>query len=142
MIWFLAYLLVGAGVYYYMVLKHSDEADDLLLPVLLLLTVEGWIAWLLWPISVWLWKKDAMRVRLQRLKAARAGGRKVEKSPLIGAFGTALTPMMPSGKVMIENKEFPASARDGFIHKGERVEVVSSCMSFLVVRKAGPPDDL
>ncbi|MCC5841141.1 MAG: NfeD family protein [Opitutales bacterium] len=137
MIWLLAYLLIGAGVYFYMVLKYSDEPDDLLLPMLLLLTFEGWIAWLLWPFSVWLWKKDAMRVRLQKLEAARAR-REVKKNPLIGAFGTALTPMTPSGKVLIEETEFPATAQYGFIPKGERVEVVSTRMSFLVVRKAEP----
>ncbi len=47
-----------------------------------------------------------------------------EPKQLIGKQGTAVTMLRPSGKVLIDNEYYDAVANQGYIEKGEKVQVV------------------
>ncbi|SIT82997.1 NfeD family protein [Pontibacter indicus] len=54
---------------------------------------------------------------------------------LIGKTGIAHTRMAPSGRVMIEDNLYDAQARDGFIEKGDAVQVIDQSTFALRVKK-------
>lgn len=54
---------------------------------------------------------------------------------LIGKMGTAYTRMAPSGRIMIDDNIYDAQARDGFIEKGESVQVIDQSTFALRVKK-------
>ncbi|MBX0335309.1 nodulation protein NfeD [Pontibacter sp. HSC-14F20] len=54
---------------------------------------------------------------------------------LIGKTGIAYTRMAPSGRVMIEDNVYDAQARDGFIDKGDVVQVIDQSTFALRVKK-------
>ncbi|MBC5992389.1 NfeD family protein [Pontibacter cellulosilyticus] len=54
---------------------------------------------------------------------------------LIGRVGIAHTRMTPSGRVMIDDSLYDAQARDGFIDKGDAVQVVDQSTFSLRVKK-------
>ncbi|MBD1395810.1 nodulation protein NfeD [Pontibacter sp. JH31] len=54
---------------------------------------------------------------------------------LIGKTGIAHTPMNPSGRVMIDDNLYDAQARDGFIEKGDTVQVIDQSTFALRVKK-------
>jgi membrane-bound serine protease (ClpP class) len=56
---------------------------------------------------------------------------------LIGKTGIAHTRMTPSGRVLIDEVLYDAQARDGFIEKGEPVEVLDQSTFSLRVKKVG-----
>ncbi len=56
-------------------------------------------------------------------------------SSMIGHTGVAYTLLRPSGKVMIDNELYDATAESGFIEKGEFVQVVRHEATQLFVRK-------
>jgi membrane-bound ClpP family serine protease len=62
-----------------------------------------------------------------------------EKKPTIGARGRAITPMMPSGKVLVDDIEYSASFKSGFADPGDEVVVVGLGAFGLIVDK---PDSL
>ncbi|MCP2045277.1 nodulation protein NfeD [Pontibacter sp. HSC-36F09] len=54
---------------------------------------------------------------------------------LIGKTGIAYTRMAPSGRVMIDDNVYDAQARDGFIDKGDVVQVIDQSTFALRVKK-------
>ncbi|WP_242919647.1 NfeD family protein [Pontibacter liquoris] len=54
---------------------------------------------------------------------------------LIGKTGIAHTRMAPSGRVLIEDTLYDAQARDGFIDKGEAIQVIDQSTFALRVKK-------
>ncbi|GAB3538273.1 nodulation protein NfeD [Pontibacter brevis] len=54
---------------------------------------------------------------------------------LVGKTGFAHTRMTPTGRVMIDDTLYDAQARDGFIEKGEAVQVIDSSTFSLRVKK-------
>ncbi|WP_299708147.1 NfeD family protein [uncultured Pontibacter sp.] len=54
---------------------------------------------------------------------------------LIGKTGIAYTRMAPSGRIMIDDNIYDAQARDGFIEKGDTVQVIDQSTFSLRVRK-------
>ncbi|MDX5419325.1 MAG: nodulation protein NfeD [Hymenobacteraceae bacterium] len=54
---------------------------------------------------------------------------------LIGKTGIAHTRMTPSGRVMIDDNLYDAQARDGFIEKGDTVQVIDQSTFALRVKK-------
>ncbi|GGG02537.1 NfeD family protein [Pontibacter amylolyticus] len=54
---------------------------------------------------------------------------------LIGKTGIAYTRMAPSGRVMIDDNVYDAQARDGFIEKGDSVQVIDQSTFALRVKK-------
>jgi len=54
---------------------------------------------------------------------------------LIGKVGIAHTRMTPTGRVMIDDTLYDAQARDGFIEKGESVQVIDQSTFSLRVKK-------
>src|SRR6266404_6085416 len=55
---------------------------------------------------------------------------------LIGKTGEAETTLAPSGKIIVEEKEYEAFSEDGLIKKGEAVKVVGRDNFRIVVKKA------
>ncbi|GAB3203287.1 nodulation protein NfeD [Pontibacter aydingkolensis] len=56
---------------------------------------------------------------------------------LIGRVGIAHTRMMPNGRVMIDDVMYDAQARDGYIEKGDNVQVIDHTTFSLRVKKVG-----
>lgn len=54
---------------------------------------------------------------------------------LVGKTGLAHTRMTPSGRVIIDNMVYDAQARDGYIEKGEAVQVIDQSTFSLRVKK-------
>ncbi len=67
-----------------------------------------------------------------------------DEQPTSGARGRAITPMSPSGKVMIDGIEYSARFESGYADYGDEVIVVGLEAFGLVVRKldslAQPPE--
>ncbi|MCX2740807.1 NfeD family protein [Pontibacter anaerobius] len=57
---------------------------------------------------------------------------------LVGKTGIAHTRMAPSGRVMIDDTLYDAQARDGFIEKGDTVQVIDQSTFALRVKKVEP----
>jgi len=62
-----------------------------------------------------------------------------EEHPTIGVRGRVITPMMPSGKVLIDGNEYSARFKSGFADPGDEVVVVGLDAFSLIVDK---PDSL
>ena len=62
-----------------------------------------------------------------------------EEQPATGARGRAITPMMPSGKVLIDGIEYQATFKSGYAESGDEVVVVGLGAFGLIVDK---PDSL
>ncbi len=62
-----------------------------------------------------------------------------EEQPTTGARGRAITPMMPSGKVLIDDIEYNATFKSGYAESGDEVVVVGLGAFGLIVDK---PDSL
>lgn len=60
---------------------------------------------------------------------------KIGTEDLIGKTGEAETTLAPSGKVVVEDKEYEAFSEDGLIQKGEKVKIVSRDNFRIVVKK-------
>lgn len=64
------------------------------------------------------------RIMLKTTITTRSGDRThAERSSLVGATGTALNELRPSGKVRIGDKRYDAKAEHGFVEKGGLVKV-------------------
>ncbi len=57
-----------------------------------------------------------------------------EYNEMIGKVGKAKTILRPSGKIVIDDHEYDATALTGYIEKGEDVEVIKYATSSLVVK--------
>jgi membrane-bound serine protease (ClpP class) len=70
-------------------------------------------------------------------KGIRAQARKVAfgSESLVGAEGTAVTDIAPSGLVQMTGEQWSARATEGTIRKGERVQVVGREGLYLLVRR-------
>ncbi len=63
-----------------------------------------------------------------------------EEQPAIGARGRAITPMMPSGKVLIDGNEYSGTFRSGYANSGDEVVVVGLDAFGLIVDKPEPQE--
>ncbi len=54
---------------------------------------------------------------------------------LIGEEGDTVTPLNPSGRILINNKNYLAKSQSGWLEAGERVKVVESNVFHLIVTK-------
>ena len=61
-----------------------------------------------------------------------------EEQPTTGAHGRAITPMMPSGKVLIDGIEYNARMKSGSAESGDEVVVVGHGFGLIVDK----PDSL
>ena len=62
-----------------------------------------------------------------------------EEHLAIGARGRAITPMMPSGKVLIDGIEYSARFKSGFADSGDEVVVVGLDAFGLIVAVPDSP---
>ncbi|MCH6258840.1 hypothetical protein MLD52_19940 [Puniceicoccaceae bacterium K14] len=142
MIWLILYLGIGFIFYWRAVSKYSGDPDDLLIPLFFILEPIAWVMLLFWPLIIWVLKED-MKAKVQKraIERKRAKFNKIESLESmvkIGAKGTALGIMLPSGIVEIEgNRYFAICEGAGSIEKGSHVVVMSSSMGTLKVRKLG-----
>ncbi|MER2997622.1 NfeD family protein [Pontibacter populi] len=88
------------------------------------------------------WKRFAASRTMQRMvlnntfESSEGYQSSADSSHLVGRTGIAHTRMAPTGKVMIEDTLYDAQAREGFIEKGETVEVLNHSTFSLIVKKA------
>jgi len=61
--------------------------------------------------------------------------------PPTGGRGRAITPMYPSGKVLIDGVEYNARYKSGFAESGDEVIVVGSDAFGLIVGKPESPPE-
>ena len=68
-----------------------------------------------------------------------------DEQPMSGARGRAITPMTPSGKVLIDGVEYSARFESGFADYGDEVVVVGLDAFGLIIDKpdslAQPPEN-
>ncbi|AKD04110.1 NfeD family protein [Pontibacter korlensis] len=80
--------------------------------------------------------RSMQRVVLSNTLNSREGYRSANTSEhLVGKTGVAYTRMAPSGRIMIDDILYDAQARDGFIEKGETVQVIDHSTFALRVKK-------
>ncbi len=63
-----------------------------------------------------------------------------DESPTTGDRGRAITPMTPSGKVLIDGVEYSARFKSGFADSGDEVIVVGLEAFGLIVDKPEPQE--
>ena len=63
-----------------------------------------------------------------------------EEKPATGTRGRAITPMYPSGKVLIEGVEYGARLKSGYADSGDEVIVVELDAFGLIVGKPEPQE--
>ena len=63
-----------------------------------------------------------------------------EEKPATGTRGRAITPMFPSGKVLIEGVEYGARLKSGYADSGDEVIVVGLDAFGLIVGKPEPQE--
>ena len=63
-----------------------------------------------------------------------------EEKPATGTRGRAITPMYPSGKVLIEGVEYGARLKSGYADSGDEVIVVGLDAFGLIVGKPEPQE--
>ncbi len=61
-----------------------------------------------------------------------------EEQPMTGARGRAITPMMPSGKVLIDGITYSARFKSGFADSGDEVVVVGHGFGLIVEKPDSP----
>jgi membrane-bound serine protease (ClpP class) len=76
-------------------------------------------------IVIWMIYKAA-RANLYRIKTG--------KEALVGSLGVAVTDLKPEGEIRVVGEFWQATAKDGWIKNGEKVEVVGMEGMLLVVR--------
>ena len=64
-----------------------------------------------------------------------------DEQPTTGARGRAMTPMYPSGRVLIDGVEYSARFESGFADSGDEVVVVGLDAFGLIVGKPESPTD-
>ena len=64
-----------------------------------------------------------------------------EEQPATGALGRAMTPMTPSGKVLIDGVEYGARFESGFADSGDEVVVAGLDAFGLIVGKPQSPPE-
>ncbi|WP_237717810.1 nodulation protein NfeD [Pontibacter sp. BAB1700] len=112
----------------------SERLMESLVSVLL-----GMISAVIIVILTWnrvLGSRALQRVTLANTFASKEGYRSSNSvEHLIGKTGVAYTRMAPSGRVMIDDNVYDAQARDGFIEKGDSVQVIDQSTFALRVKK-------
>ena len=63
-----------------------------------------------------------------------------EEQPTTGTRGRAITPMYPSGKIVIDGVEYSARFKSGFADSGDEVIVVELDAFGLIVDKPEPQE--
>ncbi|MCH7689034.1 MAG: NfeD family protein [Planctomycetes bacterium] len=63
-----------------------------------------------------------------------------DEQPTTGEHGRAITPMYPSGKVLIDGIEYSARFKSGFADSGDEVIVVGLDAFGLIVGKPEPQE--
>jgi membrane-bound serine protease (ClpP class) len=76
-------------------------------------------------IVIWMIYK-AVSARLSKIKTG--------KEALIGSVGVSVTDLKPQGEIRVVGEFWQATAKEGWIKNGEKVEVVGMEGMFLVVR--------
>ena len=64
-----------------------------------------------------------------------------EEKPAIGARGRAITPLIPSGKVLIDDIEYSATFKSGYAEAGDEVIVVGVGFGLIVEKPDSPAQD-
>ena len=64
-----------------------------------------------------------------------------EEQPASGERGRAITPMLPSGKVLIDGVEYNARFKSGFADPGDEVIVIGLDAFGLIVGKPESPPE-
>ncbi len=68
--------------------------------------------------------RTSMGKQLFLSKSVRGKANEGLSGDLIGKTGEALTPLRPSGMVLLDGIQYEATSKDGFIQTGERLKVV------------------
>ncbi|WP_018478325.1 NfeD family protein [Pontibacter roseus] len=112
----------------------SDQLMESLVSVLIGMVGSFVLVALTWK-SV-LGSRAMQRVVLSNTFQSNEGYRSANSAEhLIGRTGIAHTRMNPSGRVMIDDTMYDAQARDGFIEKGDTVQVIDQSTFSLRVKK-------
>lgn len=91
---------------------------------------------LLWPLWVFVQIMEQDNLEPPNEPTPQAAPEDLEK--LIGRIGTTVTPMLPSGRLELDGKDYEAISDGPKLEKGQQVEVISASMRILKVSKHQP----
>jgi len=91
------------------------------------------ISFLLWPVWIFIQivEQDTVPPKLEKLEEKE----KEDLNELIGRIGETVTPMIPSGRIKLGEKDYEAISDDGKLDRDEEVEVLAFSMGTLKVRR-------
>ncbi|MBK1880613.1 NfeD family protein [Pelagicoccus mobilis] len=94
------------------------------------------ISFLLWPVWIFMQivEQDTVSPKLEKLEEKE----KDDLGKLIGRIGRTVTPMVPSGRIKLGEKDYEAISDEGKMDRDEEVEVLAFSMGTLKVRKFQP----
>jgi len=90
----------------------------------------------LWPL--WVFMQIMEQDTLEPPKEPEKKVDEVKLDRLIGRTGKTVTPMIPSGRIRLDNKDYEAISDDGKLDRNEAVEVFGFAMGTLKVRRLQP----
>lgn len=90
----------------------------------------------LWPL--WVFMQIIEQDNFEPPKAREEQGRREDLNALIGCIGTTVTPMIPSGRINLGEKNYEAISDGQKLDRDEKVEVLAISMGILKVRRFQP----
>ncbi len=120
-------LLVACG---FAIVAFGPAFGTLVALLLILVTLGGFMFWLMKMPDTKLGKRFALQTDLQESKSAE------DQDELVGHRGVAETHLHPSGYARIDGKRMDVVASRGFIDEGTPVEIVEVHGMRIVVREA------
>lgn len=94
------------------------------------------IGLLLWPL--WLFMQIVEQDTLEPPSETKIKEREEVLDFLVGRIGITVTPMIPTGRIKIDEKDYESMSDEGKIERGEEVEVLAFSMGILKVRRFQP----
>ncbi len=90
----------------------------------------------LWPL--WVFMQIMEQDSLEPPKETEKKEDETKLHELKGRVGITVTPMVPSGRIRLDGKDYEAISDDGKLDRNEKVEILDFAMGSLKVRRSRP----
>ncbi len=90
----------------------------------------------LWPL--WVFMQIMEQARLEPPKENEKKENETKLHELKGRIGITVTPMVPSGRIRLDGRDYEAISDDGKLDRNEKVEILDFAMGSLKVRRLPP----
>ena len=139
MIFFTTYLIAGLLAYLWLARKTKDGFESAT-GMLLFGEIPGLILTIaLWPIMIPLFLHEGRILdREKRARENKIPDTQDALSALTGMLGDTLTHHNPSGKIVVEGREYESRSVLAYIPKGQRIKVLGYSMNHLEIEPTEP----